>query len=69
LNGPLEFAAIGNGDPTSLETFDQHHIHLFNGKAVVYLRAKEGQWGTASVLAEADNLLPEQITVQVAEHL
>ena len=67
LNGPLEFAGIGNGDPTCLETFDQHHIHLFNGKAMVYLRAKEGACGTGTVLVEANHLLPDRITIQVVD--
>ena len=65
LNGPVEFAGIANGDPTSLETFDQNHIHLFNGKAVVYLRALEGASGTATLLVEAEHLEPEQIQIQV----
>jgi beta-galactosidase len=43
VEGPAEFAGIANGDPTCIETFDQKHIHAFNGQALVILRSIKGK--------------------------
>lgn len=65
LDGPAEFAGIGNGDATSLETFDQDHIHLFNGMAVVYVRSIAGKAGTVRLTARADHLTASVISFDV----
>lgn len=65
LEGPVELAGIANGDPTSLETFDQNHIHLFNGMALAIFRAKEGKSGEARILARAEHLAPGELFLDI----
>ena len=38
-DGPVEIAAVCNGDPTSLEDFTSDRIKAFHGKCVAYLRS------------------------------
>lgn len=41
VTGAGSFQAVCNGDATSLESFTQPQMHLFNGQLVVIVRAKE----------------------------
>jgi hypothetical protein len=64
VDGPAEIAAVGNGNPLSLEPFQADYRKLFYGKAMLILRTKEGQAGAVRVTATSDGLLGAEITVQ-----
>ncbi len=64
VEGPAEIAAVGNGNPLSLEPFQANHRKLFYGKAMLILRTKEGQSGKVHVTAKSDGLASADITVQ-----
>ena len=63
VKGPVEIAAVGNGNPLSLEPFRADHRKLFYGKAMLILRTKEGQGGQVRVIAESDSLLNADVTL------
>lgn len=64
VDGPAEFAGIANGDPTCIETFDQKHIHAFNGQALVILRSIKGKTGKITLRAEADHLASDSVVLE-----
>ena len=64
LEGPGVIAAIGNGDPTCTESFRQHHFHVYNGEAVVYLRSRKGKPGTLTLTVTGSTLLPASLEVK-----
>jgi beta-galactosidase len=63
VEGPAEIAAVGNGNPLSLESFQASERKLFHGKALVILRAKEGTAGAIRLTAESDGLERAAATV------
>ena len=66
VEGPADLAAVANGDSTSLETFDQDHIRVFNGQALVVLRSRVGAAGTVRLAAAADHLVSASVTLRMA---
>ena len=56
IDGPAEIAGIGNGNPLSLELFQDESHELFHGKAMLILRTLEGQNGRIRVTARAEGL-------------
>jgi beta-galactosidase len=64
VDGPAEIAGVGNGNPMSVEPFQADYRKLFNGKAMLILRTKEAQSGTARVTAKSDGLVSGEATVQ-----
>jgi len=54
VEGPAEIAAIGNGNPLSMESFQSIQHTLFYGKAVLILRSLGDKPGTVTVMATAD---------------
>ena len=63
LEGPGEIVATDNGDATSFESFQSPERNVFNGLAVVIVRAKAGQPGTLRLIAKSDGL--EEATVKI----
>jgi beta-galactosidase len=64
IEGPGEIVATDNGDPTSLESFQAPERNVFNGLALVIIRAKAGQPGTITLKAEADDLMLGTIKIK-----
>ena len=56
VQGPGEIAGIDNGDQTSYESFQGSQHHLFYGKAMLVVRAKEGTSGKIQITAGGDGL-------------
>lgn len=56
LTGPGEIIAIGNGDPTSHESFQAKERKVFNGLALVVIRSVKGKSGEIKLTATADGL-------------
>jgi beta-galactosidase len=63
VKGPAEIAAVGNGNPLSLEPFQVDHRKLFYGKAMLILRTKDEQGGQVRVVAESDGLRGADVTL------
>jgi len=63
VDGPVEIAAVCNGDATSLESFKGTRIRAFNGMCVAYLRSIQGAAGTAVLTVRSDDLNNERITI------
>lgn len=56
LSGPGEIIAVGNGNPTSHESFQATQRKVFNGMALVVIRSKKGESGKIKLIAESDGL-------------
>jgi beta-galactosidase len=66
IAGPGEIAAVGNGNPMSLESFQSNERKLFFGKAMVIVRTVEGKPGTIRVTASSDKLARATATCEAA---
>jgi len=64
VDGPAEIAAVGNGNPLSLEPFQADYRRLFHGKAMLVVRTGEGQGGRIRVSAESVGLRATDIVLQ-----
>ncbi len=64
IEGPAEIAAVGNGNPLSLEPFQADSRKLFYGKAMLILRTKEYRGGIVQVRAESDGLTAVSVTIK-----
>ena len=56
LDGPGEIVAVGNGDPTSVESFAARERKAFNGKCMVVVRTVKGEGGPMRLSAESEGL-------------
>ncbi|MGV3704690.1 MAG: beta-galactosidase GalB [Arcticibacter sp.] len=63
IQGPGEIVATDNGDPASFVSFASHEREAFNGLCLVIVRAKKGQTGKIRLVAEAEGLMPQTITI------
>ena len=67
VSGPGEIAAVDNGNPATTDPFQANWRKLFNGLAMVVLRAKSGTTGEIQLLAEAENLEPATAVILAVE--
>jgi beta-galactosidase len=65
VEGPAEIAAVGNGNPLSLEPFQADQRKLFFGKAMLILRSVAGQGGEVHITAQSDGLTDAAASCQV----
>ncbi len=56
LTGPADFAAIGNADLTSTESYQANPHRTFEGRALVVVRTRRGQPGRIVLTATGDHL-------------
>jgi beta-galactosidase len=66
VNGPANIAAVGNGNPLSLEPFQASHRKLFFGKAMLIVRASEGLGGEIQVTASAAGLEAGETSIRAS---
>ena len=64
LKGPGEILAVGNGDPTCLDSFKATQRPTFNGLALVVIRSKEGSAGKLVLEATSESL--EKATLEIS---
>ncbi len=62
VRGPGEIAAVGNGNPLSLEPFQADQRELFHGKAMLIVRTLREQAGDIQILAQSAGLESAQAT-------
>ncbi len=56
IEGPGEIIAVGNGDPTCLESFQSLERPVFNGLALVVVRSQKGMPGAIRLTAQSEGL-------------
>jgi beta-galactosidase len=64
LEGPGEVVAVGNGDPTSHESFQAMERKVFNGLALVIIRSREGECGLITLTAESEGIEGSSISIE-----
>ncbi|UOR05446.1 DUF4982 domain-containing protein [Hymenobacter aerilatus] len=65
VSGAGSFRAIGNGDPTSLESFQAPQMHAFHGQLVAIVQTT-GKPGAVRVQATGKGLKSGEVTLQTA---
>ena len=65
----LDLAGVGNGNPLSLEPFKEPYRKLFNGKALLIARSRNGESGTAAIQATAEGLQSARLELDVIHPL
>ncbi len=63
IDGPGEVIAIGNGDPTSHESFQATTRKVFNGMALVIIRSIKGESGTIRLTTTSKGLKDASIKI------
>ena len=58
----VRFRAIGNGDPTCLESFQSPEMHLFSGKLTIIVQSA-GKPGRSTVILKSKGLRPCRIRI------
>ncbi|MGZ3979459.1 MAG: sugar-binding domain-containing protein [Flavisolibacter sp.] len=66
LTGVAEIAAVGNGSPSDMSSFQQHHKAVYQGKAMVILRPSKGR-GMAVLTASAKGLQGSSVQIQIKQ--
>src|SRR5437660_154305 len=62
VSGDARIVGVDNGDQISHTSFQAHQVRLFNGKALVIVRAGTRP-GTTTLTAEADGLAPASVRI------
>jgi beta-galactosidase len=62
--GDARIVGVDNGDQTSHTSFKANQVRLFNGKALVIIRAGTRP-GTVTLTAEGDGLTPSAVSIQL----
>jgi beta-galactosidase len=63
VTGRAEIAAVGNGNPLSLEPFQADNRTLFYGKAMLIVRTIAGKSGDIQIRATSNGLAEAQTTL------
>ncbi len=64
VSGAGSFRAVANGDPTSLESFQEPHMHLFSGQLTLIVQSAKHE-GTIKVEATADGVKAAECFIRV----
>ncbi len=65
VSGAGSFQALCNGDATSLESFTQPTMHLFNGKLVLIVRASKAKGDIVISATDKEHNLSSTLTINV----
>jgi beta-galactosidase len=66
IKGPGEIVATGNGDATSHASFQSTEPTAFNGLCLAIIRAKPGESGKISLVADSEGLTSASITIRAS---
>lgn len=64
LEGPIEIAGVGNGNPQSFEPFLAHRVKLFYGKAVIIIKST-GEEGLGKMTISSNGLVEQTLEIKV----
>jgi beta-galactosidase len=64
ITGPGAIAGVGNGNPQSMESFQNNHIKVFYGRAMLIVRSSD-QAGNIKIKATSPGLKDQSITITV----
>ena len=65
IEGPVEIAAVGSGDPTSLEPFIASRRRAFHGQCLLIVRPIAGASGDARVSTISEGLAGDTVELRV----
>ena len=65
MEGPAEIAAVGNGDPSSLDPFKAEWRKAFHGECMVYLLTRTGDKGQIRLRAASEGLEGAECTLNI----
>ncbi|MCK4749293.1 MAG: DUF4982 domain-containing protein, partial [Bacteroidales bacterium] len=68
VEGIGSLRAVGNGDPTSLESFVEPYRKAFNGKCMAIIQSTQST-GEITLTAEGEGLTAQQITLKTVQLL
>jgi beta-galactosidase len=63
VEGEGKVRAVGNGDPTSLESFVKPFRKAFNGKCMVLIQSSTHP-GSIKLIAKSDGLQPQEMAIR-----
>lgn len=63
VSGPASVEAVGNGDPTSIASFQTDNRKAFNGLCLLIIRSMKGQAGAIKVTARSKGLRLDSVVV------
>jgi beta-galactosidase len=63
ISGPGEIVATDNGNPADMTSFGSTERNVFNGLALLIVRAKPGIKRTITIKATADGLPPATLVI------
>ena len=66
IEGMGRIAAVDNGDPATLESFQASERKAFNGLCLLIVRSQRGQVGRVLIRGRADGLAPAETTLMTA---
>ncbi|MCO6044036.1 DUF4982 domain-containing protein [Aeoliella sp. ICT_H6.2] len=67
VSGGGELAAVSNGDQLSLDSFQDNRHPLFNGKAMLIVRSKQGEVSPIQVTVRAEGMEPATLSITVSQ--
>ena len=65
IEGPGEIVATDNSDATSFVSFQSHRRPVYNGMALVIVKAKKGKSGNIRITAKSEDLLMASTEVKI----
>ena len=64
VDGNVEIAGVGNGNPQSFEPFQSNYVHLFYGKAMIIIKSKHKE-GTAKIKVTSKDLKSDSVSLKM----
>lgn len=64
LTGDATIAAVGNGNPSDMSSFQQHHKQVYQGRALAIIKPSSSK-GTATLMASANGLQSSSVQIQI----
>ena len=64
LTGNAVIAGVGNGNPSDMSSFQQHHKQVYQGKALVIVKPSDST-GSATLIASAKGLQSGSVQIQI----
>ncbi len=64
VSGAASFKAVGNGDATSLESFQQPKRKAFSGMCMLIVESKDGVKGVVDIVATSTGLKSQKVTIK-----
>ncbi|MFH4966498.1 glycoside hydrolase family 2 TIM barrel-domain containing protein [Gaetbulibacter sp. M235] len=64
IEGNVQIAGVGNGNPQSFEPFQTNHVNLFYGKAMVIIKSNQEK-GIVKIKVNSNNLKSDSVSLTI----